>query len=428
MSVRKLERSGALALGALLIALLVLTMFSEGESTPTPRSVQSTEPDGRRALFLLLVELGFAPEAWNSTPEGLPEGRHVLWMPSAPDGADDEVFSAPEHYRRFLERGGTIVISATPDNVRFLVEELEQSSCDGLAFGDSPYSGEEAPAEPDTDVGEPAEAPIVVEETEDDETPADVHVKTRDGETWGARWVPGRSWWLDELELEILDLWTIEIRGQHRAIAASVPAGEGSIVLLADDAFLDNQHLAQADHAVLAERLAETVRGGGRILFDEYALGLWQPRSAIGLATSRKLLPLTANIALLFLLIAWRRVWTGRFPRDPEPIAALSPLSRARALAAVYERAGRVRLLSNLLREGVLRRAKSRLHMRADAPIEALVQRRAGIDAARFERAFGPRSVRTVHELDELGRELARLESDLDESAHLSAPPAKSTT
>jgi hypothetical protein len=134
-----------------------------------------------------------------------------------------------------------------------------------------------------------------------------------------------------------------------------VPVGSGQLVLLGDDSFLANEKLRERDHALFAVRLAEEFARGGRILFDEYALGLWQPRTAITLLGSEHLLLATLQIVALLLLALWRSAWAREFPRDPRPLESASPLLRARALASLLARAGRTDVLERFARDESLR-------------------------------------------------------------------------
>jgi len=142
-------------------------------------------------------------------------------------------------------------------------------------------------------------------------------------------------------------LWsggTIDAEGED-VVAMVVPVGRGRVVFLGDDSFLDNAHLGERDDAILAVRLAEQLAPAGHVLFDEYALGLWTPRTPIGILTSPSFFLATLHLLLLLALLVLRSAWVREFPRDPAPLASSSPLLRARTLAALLARAGRSGLL-----------------------------------------------------------------------------------
>ena len=144
--------------------------------------------------------------------------------------------------------------------------------------------------------------------------------------------------------------------------------------------FLDNEVIGERDHALHLTRLVEELDLGGRLLFDEYALGLWDPDSAGGLALSKGVRGVSLHLLLLLLLVVWRAAWTREFPRDPQPLERVSPLARAEARAALLERAGRPDLAGDLLRRGVLNRLRARLKLAGsrrerafDCSLDALV-------------------------------------------------------
>ena len=66
-----------LLLGVLLLIGFLLMLLPSGTARSTA-SVRSTEEDGRRALYLLLEELGYQVSGWNQAPGNLPRGTDVL--------------------------------------------------------------------------------------------------------------------------------------------------------------------------------------------------------------------------------------------------------------------------------------------------------------------------------------------------------------
>jgi len=354
----RFERAFTVLLGILLLVLAITAQLLRSSAGPVAGSVASYEPGGRRALELLLVESGFRAEAWGDPPGLLRPEPALLWMhrtpePTAREAAHetaDEVgheaanedrpeagpapapspadlgFRSPAHYRRFVERGGTLLVPHGAAARDFLVEELGLAAC-----------GE---------VGVPGESS------------AGVYTVRSEGE---------------ELEVELAEdsvlaapregsaarvLWAVQ--GGEKALAVVVAAGAGQVVLLGTDAFLDNARIGAHDHALLALRLAETFAQERRVLFDEYALGLWHPRTAIGFLASPKLFLASLHVLLLLLLLTWRSAWVREFPRDPSPLAAASPLLRARTLASLLQRANRNDLLGRFLRDGIANRLERR--------------------------------------------------------------------
>lgn len=358
-----------LALIALVIvgqALLPDVSDRDGGSTSSARSA------GRRALLLVFGELGFEPEVWARPPGALPRGRHLLWMATAPtwtEAAPDEPppdvtdtppaepdpktarearkkraraadpdparrtrhgLHAPRHYLRFVESGGTLVLPWTTHTRHFLADALAIEGIETFT------------------VAEHASAELATR-----------RVRLASGAELDVRWPQGAS-----LPDELCDslaqpLWFTadSLAGAHAdVLAATITIGDGRVVLLASDAFVSNGELGALQDGELAVRLVEEQGAIERVLFDEYALGEWQPESALELAFSPGLAPTTWHVFLLLALFVWMHAWVRAFPRDPEALGQLSPLSRAQAQANVLERARRHSVLAGFARRAALTR------------------------------------------------------------------------
>lgn len=367
----RFEKALAGAVLALLVLLAVTAQFLTPGDEPKAGSAASSEPEGRRALLLLLRELGFRSEIWSEAPGALPRGGGLVWMARAPskpftlelpavpelpepsgegDASETEQTTEPapdpdtetsaaaaspaalglratSHYRRFLEEGGTMVLHFDDRARKFLVEELGLAACEDVHASRVAVAGVRHVRD---HRGEELE--IQVEE-------GGVLLPPPAGSVGEALWWGGAA----------------SAEGED-VLATMVPVGSGQLVLLGDDSFLSNEKLRDHDHALFAVRLAEEFARGGRILFDEYALGLWRPRTALTLLASPSLLLATLQIAALLLLALWSAAWVREFPRDPRALESASPLNRARALASLLARAGRFDVLGRLLQEGSLRR------------------------------------------------------------------------
>ncbi|MBI5364393.1 MAG: hypothetical protein HZA53_14530, partial [Planctomycetes bacterium] len=377
-------------LGLLALALIATFLLPGAEPASDAPSIASYAPAGRRALRDVLTKLGFQPEEWRKSPGALPHGEHVLWMADAPYESertrpkrhsgrakeDDEEaipsgrfdLRANTHYRAFVEQGGTIVIPWNERTQKFLAEDLAIEPL-AAAFAPAP---EPEPEAPDPNAGAvPAEPPAAVggnatkvpapdldsSTTGRDRTRVVRGVRLPDGSEVATTW-PKDATLPDALLHAGADtLWFAgrDLAGED-ALAATLRLGEGTIVVLADDAFASNAELGKEQNGELAVRLLEDRWRGGRLLFDEYALGRWEPETAASLAFSRELAPATWHLLLLLLAFAWMSAWVRAFARDPEPLDQLSPLSRARALANVLARARRVGVLAQFLRKGELAR------------------------------------------------------------------------
>jgi hypothetical protein len=263
-------------------------------------------------------------------------------------------------------------------------------------------------------------------------------LRTESGEELRADWPENASFRDLARNGRVQPLWTAP-RSESESdevLAVIVPVGSGRLVLLGDDGFLDNAHLREQDHALLAVRLAEHLRPGGRLLFDEFALGLWQPHTATSLATSPQLFLITGHLLLLAILFVWTRAWVKTFPRDPPPLSRISPLARARSRAALCERARRYDLLAGMLRRGSLRRWASTVRLRVPraesstpetmaSEIGRIAERSGQSSSADRWRgiALRPR-VASAADLEALSRDLDAIGAEIEAAERRSMPRA----
>jgi len=254
--------SNALALillGALLLIGFLLMLLPSG-SARSAGSVRSTQEDGRRALYLLLEELGYQVAGWNQAPGDLPRGNEVLYLPETPEtpGYGSRPGTSrlrdPLHYLRFVEEGGTLITPVDGDeHFEFLTEGLGLEPVRELMLD---WSG-----------------------GDDDRI---THAILPSGERLKLEWKPSATFQplpvASPVELLAMD-------DEGRGLALRLAVGRGSVVLLAPaDDWLNNNRIEDGDHAFFIVRLMEECASGGGILFDEYALGGWVPDSPIALA------------------------------------------------------------------------------------------------------------------------------------------------
>jgi hypothetical protein len=383
----------------LLAAVMTVLAYRSEPPNELPGSVGSTEQDGRRALQLLLEELGFETVAWRQPPGSLPPGERLLWLAALPDAVEQR--DTPRdltHYRGFVQAGGRLAVAVDGAQLARLEQELGFTELAGLAL------------------------------TEDTSGPRRVD----------ARWLTGETLALQQrAHFEALPAGARALLagGGGQPYAIEVPCGSGALVLLADDAWLENGRLGALDHGLLAVRLAEHGARERAVLFDEYALGRWRPSSALSLALGPPARPFTLHLLLLALVCVWRVAWVREFPRDPEALEQVAPLSRARAQAALFVRARRHDLLAGMLRHGALSRAAARLRLRLPAlPLDAAAadaRLAADLDAlsaaagrplpAAWREALLERHVTHAAGLERLAHDLDRLESELGGSERLAA-------
>jgi hypothetical protein len=383
----------AIVLGVTLVALAIASQFLAPDSTSERGSAVSSQPHGRRALFLLLGDLGFRAQAWSDPPGALPRREALLWLARAPEHptadkptdekpADekpvaekpavdksatkrapvDQGLRALSHYKRFVEEGGTLLLPQGEFSRSFLIDTLGFADC--------------------ADVHASRVAKPGVRRVHDD-----------DGEELEVDVKEGGVLVLPDAGSRASVLW----RGGDEVLAMSVPAGKGRVVVLGDDGFLANEAIGEHDHALLAVRLAEAFAPGKQILFDEYALGLEHPRTTVAILASPSLFLATLHVVVLLALLVLRSAWVREFPRDPAPLESASPLLRARTLGALLARACRFDVLARSLRDGVASR----------------LDRRSRVSAARV-RAAHPAACANADDLARWNEALVAMEREVD--------------
>jgi hypothetical protein len=356
---RRVEGWFSLFVLLLVVGLAFVARGLREEPPAHAGSAASTRADGRRGFFLLLQELGFAPVEWRSAPGKLPRGEHLLWMPQRPHswiphGEGSNQVRVPvenllpehglEHYRNFVEQGGTLIAPLDKEMLEFLRDELELPGAESLEFAGA---GERGPRRVRLESGEQLELEL---------DPARA-----------LRPLPPGS--------AARELWILENQpgatGPEALEALEIPCGSGRVVLLGEDGFLDNGKLRDAQHALAGVRLVEQFARGRQILFDEYCLGQWEPQSAFALSASPPVFLLSLHALALLVLFVWSRSFARAFPRDPPPLAAASPLERAEALARLWKSGARQRLAARALGRAAAARPARR---QASAELETLAR------------------------------------------------------
>lgn len=431
-------------IGFLFVAGIVFSSFGSGGQA-LDSSVSSSEPEGHRAVFLLLEDLGFNPRPWRQAPLVLPQDERVLWMPRIPmpltleEAADDPdpeheapleegqdshsgvrnvaLLEDPRHpanYGEFVRGGGTLILPFESSHLDWLrndcgLEIPDWEACDWESGG-------------------------LLAELETGERLALGF--DEDGLPNPRDWVVDLSW--DSREHEARGWHDLAWAADGRPFASWMTCGRGKVVLLADASFIRNDRLGLADNALVCVRLFEALDQGAGLYFDEFALGLWLPRSKASLALSPGVFEVVYHSILVLLLFVLVHAWTREFPRDPLP-TALDPRSRVRSQARLFERAKRYDLLGRDLQLGCLRRIVKLegiplagrvlgegVSEEVTSRLAVELAERLRQDPARWRAAFGDRNLRNAKELEALGHELTELESYvLDRRAARSAIPTK---
>lgn len=146
-----------------------------------------------------------------------------------------------------------------------------------------------------------------------------------------------------------------------RPVAARLPVGEGSVLLLTSPGPLRNRSLRTSGAALLMARAAtELTEGGGTLVFDEYHHGYRANAGPVGATAGflRDTPPGRAVAQLLVLGVLGVLVAGWRFgrPLDRSPAPRRSPTEHVTALSAALRRAGARETARRLLLSGLARR------------------------------------------------------------------------
>ena len=157
--------------------------------------------------------------------------------------------------------------------------------------------------------------------------------------------------------------------------ALEVPLGKGRLIAVADDRFLINANLDQADASLL---LVDLARALGAPTFDEHFHGLAAPSSPIwSIVYSRAMLPILVALLAALVWMSAQRVWPRRTLADmregPDPQVA----SFIESLGVLYSRASDPAAVFKAYRAGFLRRLRRQISARPDLPDDAVMERLA---------------------------------------------------
>jgi hypothetical protein len=167
----------------------------------------------------------------------------------------------------------------------------------------------------------------------------------------------------------------LTVDGKPFALDLAVGKKGGHIIAIADDTFLRNEHLGDADASLLVVDLA---RAFGTPVFDEHSHGLAAPSSlTLAVLDSRAILPIGIGLLVAMLWVFSQREWPRRSLDDDSDLPAPSIAGFVDALSILYSRAGDPASVFRAYRTGFLRRLRRQLGLRADYPEDLLLERLA---------------------------------------------------
>lgn len=340
------------------LGLVILGLLFLASGVRSDRSTLDRGPEGTAALASVLGGLGYEVESLRLglvTLVRRPTGS-VLFMPSAP-GLIPAVLGQGELevLQEFVAQGSTLVVVT-----HYPTAALEEFDIDFQwdALERPPRSGpgyrEAVPVLP---------LPITLGEP--------LAVSGRGG-------------------LELRGEGTVLYSVEGVAVAVSVPAGKGEVVVVSDPSTITNRGIGREGNVDLWVRLVrDRVADGGIVMFDDLHAGASDDKGTIAYARRAGLLPALLLAVMLAGLYLWRA--GSRFGSVLPPMASENPRTSSElvhAIAGLYERAGlrnhALAVLSRRFRRAVEERSGLRWDRDSVAP---WVGRELGPEAARtFDR------------------------------------------
>ncbi|MCG8590956.1 MAG: hypothetical protein MJE66_16825 [Proteobacteria bacterium] len=171
--------------------------------------------------------------------------------------------------------------------------------------------------------------------------------------------------------------WEVAATWGEEPFALTRPVGEGRVTVVADAAFLRNQHLGGADAAVLA---IDWARGFGPPRLDERSHGLLPETSTFWYLVGSDALAACLGLVGLAALFAWRgAAWPPR-RFSGETAEAPTLVTFVESLGALYARSRDYGRVASRYRELALARLRRHWHLPPEVRPEALAERleRAG--------------------------------------------------
>jgi hypothetical protein len=324
------------ALCVILVVLSGLGTSAGGKSNPADvrPSTYLSSPDGTRALYLTLRELGVRVDR-RTRPF---EGADSLVGPLAVVAPTEELSAAEQHaLADWVRRGGTLLF--VPRGIK--LEPLSDSLGLHVARMRKGAGG----------------------------ISAALHRKAETALPQPHRWTAGMAGvdgfdaYFDGSSPALIAPGAEPLlrTAEGRVTALAYPLGAGRVVAVSDPEPLDNGHLKSGGAALLVARAAaEATRGGRTLRFDEYHHG-FSDRAGVASALGSFLGGTGAGHAVIQLLVAAAGVlllFGRRFgaPVPPPPAERRSPLEHVEALAGAYRQARARATVRRLVVAGLARR------------------------------------------------------------------------
>lgn len=397
-------KRAALALGVLVALVVFVSVASRVGSRARFAAVLSSYgagPDGAKGLFELTEALGERPARLTEDFGRLDPADLVVMLGRCDLSAARTMTNADrDAMRRFLERGGKLLVLGKNGLIdeTFGVEFEEVAQCVPRSLEE--LMNEALDPSADSPAREAAYTTIVPDDKGAFVAPVlggAGPIVLRNAQPIVVREGTRAETWLSD--------------DQGRVHAVRVPIGEGEAIFVSSSSPFENRSLSWHRGAVIFARLLRELRPRGRVVFDEFHLGVGDRRSTIGYLVDLGAGPLLLAACLGLVAFLWRasaRLLPSR-GRPPEPPRGLAETMRG--LGALYRRVGDAHATFGGLVRAALGRV-ARHHHLAQTGAEGLSAelKRAGL----ADEAEAVRAIEALRAEPANMRDWKRFESKLD--------------
>jgi hypothetical protein len=301
--------------------LLFATRVSNRGRFSAPYSSYGAGPEGTRALYRLVQELGLVPQRLGHEIAHLEPG--TLIAIAGCSGSQVRALLRPEREEltRWVEAGGLLIVAGA---------EGYLPDTSGLAFDRRADC---------RDPGQDSWLEAVLNEasTDKEALPQDIIALPTGAPL--AHVLPFPTKRARTLRIGVDSHATELISSAHGPLGLTAPLGRGRVVLLGLPESLTNRRLAIGGGVVLS-RLLEAFAPRGPVWFDEYHLGMGERRSLIRYLRDRGYGLVVLQVALVALALLLARTARVGKPREVASAAPRRGASYLQALSRMYEQSG----------------------------------------------------------------------------------------
>ena len=321
---KKLFVAFVLLLGLTLVVVAVVVHTDAGTGVlPTSYSAGNT---GAKAAYMLLEQMGYSPQRWNSDPRKLEQlPPHTTLVIAEPMSGEDQDIEA---VRRFVTKGGRVLITGTGGRIFFPSHRVRP----GIPhFQWKPYKAAE-PSDLTRGIDEIMMAPQFYFDSSQGETP-----------------------FLDDDERPVIRF----------------PYGSGEVVWWSSSDPLTNAAIREKNNAQLLLNSVGDV-GQGQVLWDEYFHQ--NGKTVVDSIFESPLRWGVLQIALIGLVVTFTFSRPFGPRRESVAIPRTAPMEYVETLAALYHRAGAAHIPVEVVYERFRAGLQRRYSVRTDATTEQVAQ------------------------------------------------------